>query len=133
MLFVLIKLKFMKSYLLCFLFFASQFLAGIDAFAQEDRNLPGEGGGLGIELLILIIIVVVIVVVAFVSYAWGVFESFDIPKTNPPGDPRPEEDCSQCQRDRIWYSRQPRYKQLGIAVWWLANRAACSAKGCGDA
>jgi len=98
--------------------------------AVFPQDLPGEGSGINFIFLVIIVVIAVLAVVAFLSYAYGVFSSIEIPKQNPPGDPRPEEDCSQCRRDREWYDRQPGWKQAAVIVWWLANRSACAAKGC---
>jgi hypothetical protein len=84
-------------------------------------------------VVVIIILVVVAVVVALVSYALGVWFSYEIPKTDPAppgGSPPAEKPCTQCDRDKAWYDAQPGWKQAAITVWWVADRSACAAKGC---
>ncbi len=73
-------------------------------------------------------VIVGIVLVIIISAAIGAWTSFDSPRAN--GDEIAENNCAQCELNRIWYEGLPWWHQTAIIVWWLANRAACSLKGC---
>ena len=74
------------------------------------------------------IVILILVIVLFVSAGLGLWLAYDIPKAGI--DEAARENCAQCERDRRWYENQPWYVQVGIVVWWLANRAYCALKGC---